>query len=274
MKSSILVAENDSPFRTALAKVLVAHGYEVREACNYAEACTLLLAIDCNVILAIIDVRLDNDADTYDLSGRYLAEDIRFQHIPKIVLTNYRISNEDADALIALRPERLPPAIFILTKPQLMSTLYDAPTAPFSEFQHILEKIDYVYYHWASKLLHLRQEAVNGRSRLYQQMRRELMELLWRLPVAQDPESLSVLLHGIPHEVLKRNRSHPQADLDGILEQLDALGQLSSGKWPLLIFLDNACIHAKGYEIEHRIKGFRDMLEAYYRDYAAEGRIT
>lgn len=55
--------------------------------------------------------------------------------------------------------------------------------------------------------------------------------------------------------------------MDLIVEQLNNLGQLNSGQWPLLLLIDNALPYAQAYEQpEAVLKGVRQALVKAYEE--------
>jgi CheY-like chemotaxis protein len=89
VKRSILLADNDPDAREKWARFLENAGYRVHVASTALEAQNQLksTAID----LAVLDVRLEDDRLDTDLSGLELAVDRSFRHVPKIILTAFRM---------------------------------------------------------------------------------------------------------------------------------------------------------------------------------------
>lgn len=87
MKKMILFMDNEAGFLEVHSRLLKQAGYEVLIASSIAEA-TALLA-EQFIHLAILDVRMEDDADPQDISGLKLAEEEAYQAIPKIILTAY-----------------------------------------------------------------------------------------------------------------------------------------------------------------------------------------
>jgi hypothetical protein len=98
---------------------------------------------------------------------------------------------------------------------------------------------------------------------LKQPLRLQLVDAVLLLPVSQTPEGRSAYLLGLPMS-LDRNPSNAQADLNMIFDQLDRLGPLASGEWPLLLVIDNILPFAKGFAIHSVISDWRHTLEEAY----------
>ncbi len=69
---------------------------------------------------------------------------------------------------------------------------------------------------------------------------------------------------GLPAS-LSRSPTNARADLDAIFGQLDGLGRLDSGQWPLLVVIDNILTYARGFEVHGIISQVRQGLEDAYR---------
>lgn len=110
---NILFADNDLDFLNTRADYLRLAGYEVLQACTLAEAEALLRS--ANIVLAILDTRLQDDDDERDISGLVLAENPEFRHIPKIILTGYA-SHESARRALVRGPDGIAPAVDIILK--------------------------------------------------------------------------------------------------------------------------------------------------------------
>lgn len=95
-------------------------------------------------------------------------------------------------------------------------------------------------------------------------LRRQLIDVLLTLPITDDFAGRSVLLIGITGN-LNRNSGNARLDFDLIIDQLDSLGQLNSGSWPLLLLIDNALEHVKGFkQPEEALKTVRQVLAKAY----------
>ena len=82
----ILVADNDDGMRQALVEFLQEEGYATLEASRPDEARRLLR--EGNVDVAVLDVRLLNDNDPFDLSGLEVACNFA-PEIPKVLVTRF-----------------------------------------------------------------------------------------------------------------------------------------------------------------------------------------
>jgi hypothetical protein len=97
------------------------------------------------------------------------------------------------------------------------------------------------------------------------ELRLDLVRELLRIPGVDSYNFRSTFLIGIPG-ALTRDQHSAQADLNTILDQLDRLGRLTSGHYPLLLVLDNAISYVIGYELETVLKGLRERLAQKYTE--------
>ena len=112
-KARILFADNDRDFLETRSEFLEREGYTVLKAHSPQEARDVL---DHRCVhLAILDIRLTDDADPEDISGLQLAQEPDYRSIPKIMLTGF--PNVEA-VRMALRPRvvELPPAVDYISK--------------------------------------------------------------------------------------------------------------------------------------------------------------
>ncbi len=93
-------------------------------------------------------------------------------------------------------------------------------------------------------------------------LRTQLIEALLVLPASNSLAGRSAFLAGIPGTgSMNRDPGNAQLDLDLIIDQLDKLGRLSSGEWPLLLLTDNALHYARGFKRpEETLKRIRQEL--------------
>ena len=112
-QATILFADNDRDFLDTRSEFLEAEGYTVLKAYCLEEARDIL--DHRQVQLAILDIRLTDDADAGDISGLELAQEAAYNSLPKIMLTGF--PNVEA-VRIALRPvvNQLPPAVDYISK--------------------------------------------------------------------------------------------------------------------------------------------------------------
>ena len=97
-------------------------------------------------------------------------------------------------------------------------------------------------------------------------LRRALVESLLLIPGIEKFEIRSALLVGIPWQAsLSRRLEDVRSDLETMVDQLSALGQLKSGAWPLLILADNARAYALGSEAEVRLEKVYKRLLTFYQ---------
>ena len=97
-KRRILLADNVDDYRRSLRTLLELEDYCVEEAASLAQAPELLAGQRFD--LALVDLRLSNDDDDYDMSGLEVAKAAVSAQIPSIVVTAY----ESVDTMrLALR---------------------------------------------------------------------------------------------------------------------------------------------------------------------------
>jgi predicted nucleotide-binding protein len=119
---TILIAENKEEFRTEVVDFLTRHGFSVLEATNPKDARDLLDAGKADI--AVIDVRLINDADPADESGLKLAVDAAHQ-VPKIILTAFPTPAKVRTAMRRINGQ-LPAATDFLDKAEGLDALLAA----------------------------------------------------------------------------------------------------------------------------------------------------
>jgi len=94
-------------------------------------------------------------------------------------------------------------------------------------------------------------------------LRQQLVDAVLLIPGSETSEGRSAYLLGLPASP-SRTPAIAQADLNTILAQLDGLGRLDSGQWPLLLVIDNILPYAKGYAVHGVISTIRQTLEHAY----------
>lgn len=94
-------------------------------------------------------------------------------------------------------------------------------------------------------------------------LRQQLVDAVLLIPGSETYEGRSAYLLGLPASP-SRTPAIAQADLNTILAQLDGLGRLDSGQWPLLLVIDNILPYAKGYAVHGVISTIRQTLEQAY----------
>ena len=93
--------------------------------------------------------------------------------------------------------------------------------------------------------------------------RQQLVSTLLKLPVANSYLGRTSFLLGI-NASLNRVEENAQLDLESVLDQLDGLGRMGSGEWPLLMVIDNARGYAQGFAVEIDLSNLRQTLEQAY----------
>ncbi len=94
-------------------------------------------------------------------------------------------------------------------------------------------------------------------------MRNQLVNVLLLLPVTNTLQGRNSYLVG-NSSALNRDEI-PRVDLTLILDQLDGLGRLSSGEWPLILFIDNALNFAEGLlDVSNVLQTIRQQLQSAY----------
>lgn len=97
-------------------------------------------------------------------------------------------------------------------------------------------------------------------------LQQRLIEALLRVPGVNKRNGRDALLAGSLSDIaLNLNRDDgPRIDLTNIITQLDKLGRLKSGDWPLLILIDNALQHVKGVQVEQELEAIKEKLVDFY----------
>lgn len=119
----VLLVDNDPDFLNTRAELLERRGYGVQRACGLEEARWLLG--QGHVHLAILDIRLVDDADDRDVSGLRLAKDPAYCMVPKIILTDFPSYQTVREALGPVL-DGLPPAVDFLDKAEGPEALVQA----------------------------------------------------------------------------------------------------------------------------------------------------
>lgn len=114
MKKTILLADNQEEDRITWQRVLANAGYDVRLAQDPNEAHKVLQSV--SIDLAIIDLRLVDDADPHDVSGLILAKEKSYRHIPKIILTAFDTGYSDLREALGALVDELPPTVAFVRK--------------------------------------------------------------------------------------------------------------------------------------------------------------
>jgi glycine cleavage system regulatory protein/CheY-like chemotaxis protein len=108
---AVLLADNDRLFLEVGSESLTQAGYKVFKAETLQEAERLLN--EEYVQVAILDLRLEDDADPKDESGLELAKKAEYRLVPKIILINYPAMDIVREALAADKESGLPAVEFV-----------------------------------------------------------------------------------------------------------------------------------------------------------------
>jgi hypothetical protein len=101
---------------------------------------------------------------------------------------------------------------------------------------------------------------------LTQPQRQQLVDAVLLIPASDTYDGRSAFLLGLPASP-SRIPNNARADLDTIFAQLDGLGRLDSGQWPLLLVIDNILPYAQGFEVHGIISQVKQSLEEAYCDH-------
>jgi len=102
--------------------------------------------------------------------------------------------------------------------------------------------------------------------RLTASLHTALVHSLLLIPGIERFDTRSQLLIGIPWQAsMSRGMGNVRLDLETMVDQLTALGQLKSGAWPLLILADNARAYAMDTEAELPLERVYKRLLNFYR---------
>lgn len=96
------------------------------------------------------------------------------------------------------------------------------------------------------------------------QIKQKLVKALLHLPGIDDINFRSRLLSGMRWTESLSRSNQIATDLNQIVDELDSLGQLESGNWPLLILVDNAQTYAQGAALSRELKNIRKQLLNFY----------
>ncbi|HKZ00675.1 MAG TPA: effector-associated domain EAD1-containing protein [Pyrinomonadaceae bacterium] len=96
---------------------------------------------------------------------------------------------------------------------------------------------------------------------------KDLINALLDMAHVQIFEGRTNLLAGLPGITgFTRDQNNARSDLEGIVAQLQRLGRLSSGEWPLLMLVDNALPYVKGYAVGDQLAKVRQRLVQFYQE--------
>ncbi len=98
-------------------------------------------------------------------------------------------------------------------------------------------------------------------------LRRALVDALQLIPGIKDFKVRSELMVGIPWRAsLSPGLNDDRSDLETLVDQVDSLGKLKSGAWPLLILVDNAREFAGGSAAKAPLEKVFKRLQTFYQD--------
>lgn len=102
-------------------------------------------------------------------------------------------------------------------------------------------------------------------SRVRAELLAELVTILSELPITETFLGRTNLLSDIPGaDKLNRLEYSKQGDLQLILNQLDRLGCLADGRWPLIILLDGVLPGVQSFKLGNDLTELRDKLVQVY----------
>ena len=143
----ILLADNNATYRASLNQLLTSCFYEVVEARSVHEAIEQLSNVQCDLVL--VDLRLVDDADPYDVSGLDVAKSAVARRVPCVVLTAFPTIDV---ARLVLRARGIEPPFAIDLIPKS-----DGPTVLLSGIETALKRAPNTLY-----LLHLSDLHLSG----------------------------------------------------------------------------------------------------------------
>jgi serine/threonine protein kinase len=98
-------------------------------------------------------------------------------------------------------------------------------------------------------------------------IRMPLIKALVSVPATSTSGGRTALLAGLPPGVvagLNRSDDNSMVDLTNIVTQLNALGCLNTGEWPLLVVIDNALQHVQGTQVGQELETLKKTLVDLY----------
>jgi hypothetical protein len=98
------------------------------------------------------------------------------------------------------------------------------------------------------------------------ELRKQLVDAVMLIPTTESFDGRSAYLAGVPTST-NRHTTNALADLNTIFEQLNKLGKLNSGEWPLLIVIDNILTYVDGFELHKTISQLRKTLSTAYENH-------
>jgi len=106
-----------------------------------------------------------------------------------------------------------------------------------------------------------------GVSPLTKALRDQLRDALLQVPQSGSFEGRSAYLIGMPWaQSLNRSPVNSHLDLEMMIDQLNTLGRLDSGEWPVLLLIDNAVSGVRGTAVGRVLLGIRETLAQAHKE--------
>jgi hypothetical protein len=94
-------------------------------------------------------------------------------------------------------------------------------------------------------------------------LRRRLVAAVMAIPESGTYQGRSAYILGLPSSPSRIDEA--RADLNTIFDQINKLGRLASGQWPLLLVIDNILSYVEGWpDVQEKINNIRQILEQAY----------
>lgn len=151
----LLLADNRETSLSAYSQKLKQEGYDVRTTTTYYDALQIMQIEPID--LAVIDMRLQNDRNENDVSGLKLASETTIKHIPKIILTAFKVSPEHIRELTGYTQGSLPSVLtFVEKDTENINTLIEAIRTGLARWYQLQLR-----YHWQQQRFQQLEKAVN-----------------------------------------------------------------------------------------------------------------
>lgn len=149
-KAKILIADNDPDACIPMSEFLELKGYEVITATNLTQARSVLG--QASIDLAILDMRLKDDADDRDSSGLSLAKESKYYPVAKIIMTGYPTYKTAREALSWSSSDG-PPAIYFMDKEEGLESLVTAIEKALTRYTNPNLSIAGNYQDWGAYII-------------------------------------------------------------------------------------------------------------------------